>query len=125
MSVGSSKLCSICAGFDVRKLLLAAEAQTPGSFNDPSAPDTLERLRPALFKFFKQHPSLLSLRSSAGECDLCRSIWQAYAGTAHPAELSDELLSQGLSAQQVWIGTTSWDETLSGLPHVAVTQHGE
>ncbi|SPO02586.1 uncharacterized protein DNG_05259 [Cephalotrichum gorgonifer] len=125
MSLGSSKLCSICAGFDVRNLLLAAEAQSPGTFNDPSAPDTLEGLRPALYKFYKQHPNLLSLRSSADECDLCRAILQAYASKSHPHELSDELMGQGMSTQQIWIGTMSWDATLHGLPHVAVTQHSE
>ncbi|KEZ45369.1 hypothetical protein SAPIO_CDS2193 [Scedosporium apiospermum] len=46
MHTGSSKLCSTCMGFDVRKLLLTAEAQRPGNFNDPSAPDTYENIRP-------------------------------------------------------------------------------
>lgn len=125
MSVGSSKLCSTCADFDVRQLLLAAEAQPPETFNDPSAADTLECLRPALYKFFKQHPNLSSLRFAADRCDLCMSIWRAYSDTAHPYELSDEFMGQGMSAQQIWIGTTSWDATLNGLPQVAATQHDE
>ncbi|CAI4213618.1 unnamed protein product [Parascedosporium putredinis] len=125
MSVGFSKLCSVCSNFDVRILLLTAESQPQAAFNDPSAPDSLEGLRPALFKFFKQHENLLSLRSSARECDLCRSIWQLYAALTHPAELQDEAISQGLSAQQIWIGTTAWDEALHGLPHLVVTQHAE
>ncbi|PKS05119.1 hypothetical protein jhhlp_008486 [Lomentospora prolificans] len=125
MSLGSSSLCSICVGFDVRELLLTAEAQPSGTWNDPSAPDTLENLRPALFQFFKQHPNLLSLKSATSECDLCRSVWQAYAATAHPAELEDVVLSQGMNSQQIWFGTTAWDTTLNGLPHVVVTQHSE
>jgi len=125
MSVGFNKLCSVCSNFDVRILLLTAESQPPAAFNDPSAPDSLEGLRPALFKFFKQHENLLSLRSSARECDLCRSIWQLYAALTHPAELQDEAVSQGLSAQQIWIGTTAWDQALHGLPHLVVTQHSE
>jgi hypothetical protein len=125
MSIGSSMLCSVCIDFDIRKLLLAAEAQPPGTINDPDAPGTYERLRPALFQFFKQHPNISSLRSSTGECDLCRSIWRAYAATAQPAELSDEAMGQGLSTRQIWIGTMAWDATVNGLPHVVVTQHGQ
>lgn len=125
MRPGSSKLCSICVTFDVRKLLLAAEAQPPGNYNVPDAADSLECLRPALYQFSKQHPSLSSLRSSAGECDFCRSIWKGYAGTGDPAERTNESMDHGMSSQQIWIGTTAWDATLHGLPQIAITRHGE
>ncbi|KAI1778787.1 HET-domain-containing protein [Hypoxylon cercidicola] len=117
-------LCSICVNFDVRKLLLETEAQQPKSFNDPSAPDTLECLRPPIPYFFEQHPNLLSLRSSAHQCHLCRCIWYSYARNAHPSELTDEALREITNARQIFIGTLAWDVTLNGLPHVAVIQDG-
>ncbi|KAI2615401.1 HET-domain-containing protein [Hypoxylon sp. NC1633] len=118
-------LCSICTNFDVRELLLKAEAQEPRSFNDPSAPHNLECLRPAVPHFFSQQPDLLSLRSSASGCDLCSCIWQSYAGSAHPNDLADEALRSGVSAGRIYIGTTGWDATLNGLPHIAVIQDGD
>lgn len=105
-------LCPICVGFDVRELLLKAEAQPPRSFNDPSAPGTLESLRPAIPRFFKQHPTLISLRSSIGKCELCRCIWPLYSSGAHPDELTDEALGRGMGVWQIYIGTTAWDATL-------------
>ncbi|KAI1472184.1 HET-domain-containing protein [Daldinia caldariorum] len=118
-------LCAICVNFDVRKLLLTAAAQPPKGFNDPTAPDTLECLRPAVPRFFEHHPNLLSLRSAADKCDLCASIWQAYASNTHPWELVQEELLKGISTKQIFVGTTAWDATLSGMPHISVIQEGE
>ncbi|KAI0850671.1 heterokaryon incompatibility protein-domain-containing protein [Daldinia vernicosa] len=118
-------LCAICVNFDVRELLVKAAAQPPKGFNDPTAPDTLECLRPAIPHFFEHHPNLLSLQSSIDECDLCACIWQSYASNAHPNELVHEELLKGTNAREIFIGTTAWDATLNGLPHVAVVQNGE
>ncbi|KAI1658608.1 HET-domain-containing protein [Daldinia decipiens] len=118
-------LCAICINFDVRELLVRAAAQPPKGFNDPTAPDTLECLRPAIPHFFEHHPNLLSLQSSIDECDLCACIWQSYASNAHPNELVHDELLKGTNARQIFIGTTAWDATLNGLPHVAIIQNGE
>ncbi|KAI1803932.1 HET-domain-containing protein [Daldinia bambusicola] len=118
-------LCAICVNFDVRKLLLTAAAQPPKGFNDPTAPDTFECLRPAVPRFFHHHPNLLSLRSSADNCDFCASIWQAYASNAHAQELTQEQLLKDISSKQIFVGTTAWDTTLNGIPHIAVIQEGE
>ncbi|KAI1868465.1 uncharacterized protein JN550_006381 [Neoarthrinium moseri] len=115
-------LCSVCVNFDVRGLLLKAAAQRPKGFNDPTAPQTLEALRPKMPYFFKHHPNLLALRASASDCDLCSCIWQSYVAKSHPSELSDEALSQGKSVHQIFIGTEGWDVTLHSLPHVIVHQ---
>ncbi|KAI0376804.1 HET-domain-containing protein [Hypomontagnella monticulosa] len=118
-------LCSTCVNFDVRDLLLTAVAQAPKGYNDPSAPDTFESLRPAIPHFFEQHPSLLSLRSCLGKCALCDCIWQSYSKNAHPNELTDAFLLRGTSARQIYIGTAAWDVTLNGLPHITVIQDGD
>ncbi|KAI1474743.1 HET-domain-containing protein [Daldinia eschscholtzii] len=118
-------LCAICVNFDVRKLLLTATAQRPKAFVDPTVPEAYECLRPAIPHFFEHHPNLLSLRSSADECDLCAYIWQSFASNAHPNELTQEELLKGTNTQRIFIGTTAWDATLNGLPHVTVIQTGE
>ncbi|KAI1391813.1 HET-domain-containing protein [Hypoxylon trugodes] len=118
-------LCSVCINFDVRALLLKAEGQTPRRYNTPTTGDAFESLRPAIPHFFKQHPNLLSLRTSAAECDLCNHIWQAYVRISQPIELTDEYLCQGTNASQIFIGTQTWDATLHGLPHLAAIQNGE
>ncbi|ETS86456.1 hypothetical protein PFICI_00284 [Pestalotiopsis fici W106-1] len=119
-------LCSICVNFNVRALLLKAVTQPPKGFNDPTSPETLENLRPAIPYFFKHHANLLSLRASAATgCELCSFIWQSHVGRSHPNDLTDDLLSQGTSAQQIFLGTAAWDATLHGLPHVAAVQNGD
>ncbi len=118
-------LCSICVGFDVRELLLKAEAQPPQHFNDPTSVDFLESFRPAISHFFRHHPNLISLRTSAADCELCRCIWQSHSSATNPNELTGEALGKGTNTRQIFIGTSGWDATLNGLPHIAVIQDGD
>ncbi|KAI1302721.1 HET-domain-containing protein [Xylaria venustula] len=117
-------MCSICADFNVRELLMKAHAQSPKP-NGLEGPVSALALRPGITHFFKQHRGLLSLRSSANYCDLCRCIWEAYMSTISSDDCTDSALGTGVNARQIFIGTAAWDATLHGLPHLAVTQDGD
>ncbi|OCL02546.1 HET-domain-containing protein [Glonium stellatum] len=128
------RLCSICSHFDVRSLLLAAQAQHPLGSRDRSqdferqenlAHAGYRSFRRGLPRFFKQHADLSSLKLAASECDLCAAIWKQYSESAQPQELTAESLSSGLGKEQIYIGTTPWDRDLHALPHVAAFQHGD
>ncbi|KAI0965771.1 HET-domain-containing protein [Xylaria arbuscula] len=104
-------LCSVCADFNVRELLMKAHAQSPKP-TGLEAPVSGLTIRPGITHFFKQHRGLLSLRSSASQCDLCRCIWEAYISIIFSDDCTDSALGTG-------------DATLHGLPHLTVTQDGD
>lgn len=119
-------LCSVCAGFNVRELLLKAHAQSPRPYgDDPSSPPSVQNFRPGITHFFKQRTGLLRLRSSASNCELCHCIWEAYVRNNSPNDCTDYALGRGVNSRQIFIGTAAWDATLHGLPHLAVAQDGD
>ncbi|KAF1998634.1 HET-domain-containing protein [Amniculicola lignicola CBS 123094] len=109
-------LCSTCAAFDVRALVLSAAAQLP------KTPSTTYTLRSGLPKYFEHLPNLLSLKASALDCHLCEAIWRSYCDKADARQLSDEVLKEGFGSEPIWIGTTPYNSDLHALPHVMVSQ---
>ena len=114
------RLCTVCQKFDVRALLLAAEAQGPDHYDR----GTQKKIHAGLPRYFRQHRSLLVLKQSSSHCDLCSALWTFYSKIAQPEELTEESLRSSLGAEQIHLGTTSWDDALHSRPHLAVFQHG-
>ncbi|KAF2165490.1 hypothetical protein M409DRAFT_24341 [Zasmidium cellare ATCC 36951] len=123
----SPNFCGICQVFNVRALLLAAEASAAKSNIDDRGllRSTKEGVvHDAIPKHFKHQPGLHALKAASSSCDLCRSIWREFSRQREPAELTDEALCRGIGNEQIYIGTLVWDAGLNATPHVAVIQHG-
>ena len=118
-------LCDICTKFDVRALLLKSESTCFQGCQGNVAAARYEDFHPSLPRFFKHHPTLASLQASAVYCTLCDAIWKTYSKTALPDELTPERLSSGIGTNQIYLGSTPWDNGLHALPHVAAFQHGD
>lgn len=122
----SSTLCGICQTFNVRALLLAAEASAAKSNIDDrgllrSAKEGV--VHDAIPKYFKHQSGLHALKAASSSCDLCCSVWREFSRQRQPAELTDEALCKGVGNEQIYIGTLVWDAGLNATPHLAFTQH--
>lgn len=113
MSENISRLCDRCQEFDIRALLLTAEAApSQGHLHD------------AVTQFFTHRPNLVTLKKSASHCDLCSAIWEQFARDRKPADLSDHVLEKGIGNRPIYLETLAWDTGLNTVPHVVAMQYG-
>jgi hypothetical protein len=120
MSRQQRNLCAVCQGLDVQSLLLAAES----SVSSPSTPSSLRRVvdHAAVPTFYQHQPNLTSLKLASGSCDLCSAIWKDYSRQRASSELTDAAITQGLGNEQIYIGTSGWNTSVSAVPNVLVHQ---
>lgn len=120
-----ARYCDVCKGFNVRALLLSAEA-APRKANTNRAGQQNSAntgvIRQAIPDLFKHHADLTTLQNQAATCNLCSSIWREYCRSRQPAELTETALNKGVGKEQIYIGTTDWDTGLSSVPTIAVIQ---
>jgi hypothetical protein len=111
MVMAQGRLCIVCQKFDVRTLLLAAEAAPIQADIDPFGLTRSAKRAPvydAQTHFFQQHANLAMLKVSAGHCDLCEAIWAQFIRDCKDTELSkldEAFLAQGLGKEPIYIGT--------------------
>ncbi|KAI0193126.1 HET-domain-containing protein [Astrocystis sublimbata] len=119
-------LCSICDTFDIRELLVQTQSQPTRPFFAYGQPSGQWRLGIPDFK--PHHKDLLSLRSSARHCDLCRCLWEAckleHQKNLNPAHTwTDATLGAGTYAEQIFVGTDSWGTGRRDTPLLTVRQN--
>jgi hypothetical protein len=120
MSRQQRNLCTVCQGLDLQCLLLAAES----SMLSPSSPSNLRTVvdHASVPTFYQHQPNLSSLKLASESCDLCSAIWREYSRQRASSELTDAAIAQGLGNEQIYIGTSRWDTSISAVPNVLVHQ---
>jgi len=120
-------LCPTCLKFDIRALLLHSEGreQRSAKLSNRAFIDVNDYREPVPL-YFKHHPSLSALRTSAKTgCHLCNTFWPATVKTLElSSEKSDEWLDHNIKGQ-LWIGASGWSIARQGIPYVTLVQAEE
>lgn len=121
------RLCAVCKHLDIRRLLLASAKSSSGrneTMSDRANARTVEK-SPDLF--FRQHATLLALKSHSEHCDLCLSIWTLFCTKiGGPACFSDEELNPEHESQTspIYLTCNPTDNAWNKFASVVAFQKG-